>query len=149
MEPTEAKMALKNRIAEIKEAMQDAAASLEELRAVKRRLVLKLADTLGDDEVYTDRARIKKLVTAATDISWARITGRQKSQEVVNARWLVMHMLYQRGYSLSEIGRLLNRDHSTVMHARDAWNEHYCNPKNAEFARLASDCWHQFYRERL
>ena len=142
-------MALKHRIAEIKEAMQDATASLDELRAVKRRLVLKLADTLGDDELYTDRARIKRLVTAATEISWPRIVGRQKSQDVVNARWLVMHMLYQRGYSLSEIGRLLNRDHTTVMHARDAWDEYYCDPKNADFAKLTSACWYQFYRERI
>jgi chromosomal replication initiation ATPase DnaA len=103
LEPTAAKMALKNRIAEIKEAMQAATASLDELRAVKRRLVLKLADTLGDDEVHTDRARIKRLVTAATEISWSRIVGRQKSQDVVNARWLIMHMLYQRGYSLVSI----------------------------------------------
>ena len=140
---------LKDRIAEIDEMLEHHASSLQALRLGKGKLVLRLADTIGDDELDTDRARIARLVPAATGISWGRITGKQRAQEVVNARWLAMHMLYQRGYSLSEIGRLLGKDHTTVLHARDSWNTFYCDPKNADFAKLASATWHQFYRERI
>lgn len=42
-----------------------------------------------------------------------------RKPRVVQARWAVMGLLRQRGYSHSEIGRLLDRDHTTVMHGVD------------------------------
>ena len=41
----------------------------------------------------TDHQRIMRIVPAVTGISWERITGKQRDQQVVNARWLAINML--------------------------------------------------------
>lgn len=37
-------------------------------------------------------------------------------KQLVHARWAAMTVLHQRGHSAKQIGRLLNRDHSTVIY---------------------------------
>jgi hypothetical protein len=143
------KAALTTRIEEVDAAIYRHVDRLTDLREVKKRLALRLAATIGDDETETNRSRIKRLVVAATNVSWARIVGRQRSRQVVAARWLTMHMLYEAGYSLSDIGRCLSKDHSTVLHARDSWPAYYTDPINADAAATARACWHAYYAEKL
>ena len=140
--------ALDDRISEIDEVLADCTRNMKELAGVRRQLMLRRADLLADVEFDTDRARIKRLVPVATGISWLRIIGGQQARPVVRARWLAMHMLYERGYSLAEIGRRLRKDHTTVMHARDAWPRFIADPANAELAEIERECWSQFNRER-
>lgn len=62
---------------------------------------------------------IKALVHAvaeATGISAQAIYGRNRSRHVNRARQIVMLAAHERGMGLSEIGRALGRDHSTVDH---------------------------------
>jgi chromosomal replication initiation ATPase DnaA len=49
--------------------------------------------------------------------SVAVILGHQRRIEAVRARWRAMRRAYDAGYSLPQIGRVFNRDHSTVLHA--------------------------------
>lgn len=54
------------------------------------------------------------------------ILGKSKLKALVAVRRQCVNMLREKGYSTTEIGRIMNRDHSTICHAlkmweRDAW----------------------------
>jgi len=40
-----------------------------------------------------------------------------RTQKTVNMRWLLWKVLRDTGYSLTEIGHAVDRDHSTILHA--------------------------------
>lgn len=46
----------------------------------------------------------------------AQITGGRKSSEIAKVRQCVMYATQRAGLSLPQIGRALNRDHTTVLH---------------------------------
>lgn len=45
------------------------------------------------------------------------IVGYRKEKNILKARWKAMYLLHKRGMSFSRIGRLLKKDHTTVMNA--------------------------------
>lgn len=45
------------------------------------------------------------------------IIGKSRFKHLVAVRLLCILMLRERGYSTTEIGRLMDRDHSTIVHA--------------------------------
>lgn len=45
------------------------------------------------------------------------ILGPKRSKHLVYVRNLCVFMLRDKGYSTTEIGRIMNRDHSTIVHA--------------------------------
>lgn len=47
----------------------------------------------------------------------ADILGKSRFKRVVAVRRLCILMLREKGYSTTEIGRIMNRDHSTIVHA--------------------------------
>lgn len=64
---------------------------------------------------YTGRqiiARIAKL----HDVDPEDIVGPSRTPELCEARFCIMRELRTKGWSTPRIGRLLNRDHSTVLH---------------------------------
>ena len=64
---------------------------------------------------YTGReiiARVAKL----HDVDPDDITGPSRHAELCEARFCIMRELRDKGWSTPRIGRLLNRDHSTVVH---------------------------------
>ena len=126
-------------------------------QAIRRLRRFREKTSLAEDEEVirtalaqrTDHVRIARIVAAKTGISWRRICGRTRPSEVVAARWLAIQMLDSCGYSASAIGRLIDKDHSSVLHALQNWPAIYSDPANAKFSKTAYSCWHQFYRERL
>lgn len=44
------------------------------------------------------------------------IRGPSRKRYICNARWDAMRLLRDRGMSLPTIGRILNRDHATIIH---------------------------------
>ena len=46
----------------------------------------------------------------------AQIRGTCQTRDLVLARWDAMHRLHRRGLSLAAIGRLVGRDHTTVLY---------------------------------
>jgi chromosomal replication initiation ATPase DnaA len=47
----------------------------------------------------------------------ADILGPKRRRHLVSVRNLCVAMLRNKGYSTTEIGRIMNRDHSTIVHA--------------------------------
>ena len=47
----------------------------------------------------------------------ADILGPKRHRHLVSVRRLCALMLRDKGYSTTEIGRIMNRDHSTIVHA--------------------------------
>ena len=61
------------------------------------------------------------------------IMGPGRSDRAVKARWLVMATLDARGWSQSQIGRVLGKHHTTVLNALRQWKK----SKDNNFAVLA------------
>lgn len=60
----------------------------------------------------------KKLIAKAEEAMWLRkgdVQGRERHRPNVLARALVVSILRKRGWSYTQIGALLNRDHSTII----------------------------------
>ena len=51
------------------------------------------------------------------DYTLADILGKQKNRTLVKVRRKCVVMLRDKGYSTTEIGRIMQRDHSTICHA--------------------------------
>lgn len=64
----------------------------------------------------SDFMSVAKVVCAHEAVSCSALLSKKRDRPVVKARTMVAQLLRQKGYSLSEIGRFLGRDHSTVIH---------------------------------
>jgi chromosomal replication initiation ATPase DnaA len=54
------------------------------------------------------------------------ITSRIRKREVIDARFIYIYMLrYEFYYGLKQIGNILGRDHTTIMHAVQTHRERY------------------------
>lgn len=58
-------------------------------------------------------------VAQALDVEPAKIKGIRRNMEVVHARHLAIYLMLQRGLSQRQIGTALQRDHSSIIHARN------------------------------
>lgn len=56
-------------------------------------------------------------VSEASGIPIARILGPSRVRPVVEARQLVCHVLRRHGMSYPQIGKVIGRDHTTVIHS--------------------------------
>lgn len=82
--------------------------------------------TLSPDDIIRCRAinmrtndRVKEIalaVCAETSIPISAIYGRNRKANVAEARWIIMRIAYDQGMSYEQIGRALNRDHTTVIY---------------------------------
>jgi len=150
VEPTETEMEMKKRLSELDGLIEQLTGNLNALQAIRDRLAAQIADPPQQNGYpVTDHQRIMRIVPAVTGVSWQRIKGRQKDQQVVNARWLAINMLSECGgtYSSGQIGRFLNKDHTTVLYARKGWPKLYTTDEG--FQQIAQAAWYQFYRERI
>ena len=150
VEPTETEMEMKKRLSELDGLIEQLTGNLNALQAIRDRLAAQIADPPQQNGYpVTDHQRIMRIVPAVTGVSWQRIKGRQKDQQVVNARWLAINMLSECGgtYSSGQIGRFLDKDHTTVLYARKGWPKLYTSNEN--FQQIAQAAWYQFYRERI
>ena len=143
-------MEMKKRLSELDGLIEQLTGNLNALQSIRDRLAAQIADPPAQNGYpVTDHQRVMRIVPAVTGVSWERIKGRQKERQVVNARWLAINMLSESGgtYSSAQIGRFLDKDHTTVLHARKGWPQLYTTTEN--FQRTARAAWHQFYRERI
>lgn len=56
-------------------------------------------------------------VAAETGVAVELITGENRRPKTARARHIVCQRLRERGYSLTKIGRLMQRHHTTVLHS--------------------------------
>ncbi len=67
-----------------------------------------------EKDIYTAYAQTAR---AVEDITGARlVTGPCRKVEAVRARCVVIGILHKQGFTETQIGDVLNRDHSTVHH---------------------------------
>lgn len=76
----------------------------------------------------------RRYVSVICGITGRDIRERTREREVVWARNMVFYQLAQDGFSLSEIGRFMGFDHSTVIHGREQMKNMltYCSMYPAE-----------------
>ncbi len=71
--------------------------------------------------IVSPPARARKIiaeVAAAYEVTPADLTGPRRHQHLIEPRWLAMRRIrHELNYSFPQIGRLFNRDHSTVIWA--------------------------------
>lgn len=65
----------------------------------------------------TDWRRELARIERETGVSLADMKGARRFRRLVAARWKAWALLRDRGWSLTQIGDLFNRDHTTVMYA--------------------------------
>lgn len=96
-------------------------------------------------------APVLKAVAGATGVTMEDMLGEGRSYEIALARHMAMALARKLlGYSLPRIGRLLRRDHTTVLHGlRRIARECEGNPDfAARLDRLAADIRQQQKKER-
>lgn len=49
--------------------------------------------------------------------TYAQILSHERQKELVDVRWEIARSLRARGMSFARIGRIMNRDHSSIIHA--------------------------------
>ena len=74
-----------------------------------------------DDEVTA----LVNIVGVEARVKPERILGRSREWEVATARQCVYCVLYNRGWTVSQIGRAMNRDHSCIIYGIRALNDRY------------------------
>lgn len=75
--------------------------------------------TLAQLKEASRPSRIGQLIAEAsreTGYTPQEIVGHSRKQPLARTRQWVMWKARQEGYSLEQIGRVLNRDHTTVLH---------------------------------
>ena len=67
------------------------------------------------------RVTVRNLITAAcgmTKFTAEQIRGPQRQKPLVNVRFAISYIASRRGFSYPQIGKVMNRDHSTILHGR-------------------------------
>lgn len=75
-----------------------------------------LVDTLGMTPRQANMLQIEE-IAKVYGYTAADILGKRKLKALVAVRRQCVVMLREKGYSTTEIGRIMNRDHSTICHA--------------------------------
>ena len=91
--------------------------NLREAEIIKLRGML---ETIKDIHDLTDEnlSTVIRRVEAESKISLEEMKGKSRKAEIVKARTALISGLFNEcGFTKSAIGRMLNRDHSTVIHA--------------------------------
>jgi|SRR6056297_595955 len=90
-----------------------------------------IMDMIEDHETRMDKTpnatvqHIIDRVCVEMNVSEAELRGRSRAKEIARARQLAMRRLYDEGpeWSMPRVGRVFDRDHTTVLHALRVWPE--------------------------
>lgn len=75
---------------------------------------------MSDDVNSSTRPSRRRILVATereTDVAVGVLIGEDRYREIVLARHCCMWVMHQAGHSLSDIGRTMHRDHTTIWHA--------------------------------
>ena len=70
-----------------------------------------------------DFSKVIKVVTELMDVTEQDVLGKSRVQEVVDARWMTISLMREKGYSTSQIARLVLHPERTVNHALSAFED--------------------------
>lgn len=75
---------------------------------------------------------IMAFIARSARISLDDMRGRLKPRHYVRARAVFAMVMRERGASFTQIGKLLHKDHSTIVHAVHTFEERYANDETAK-----------------
>lgn len=64
-----------------------------------------------------DFSKVIKVVTELMGVTEQAVLGKSRVQEVVDARWMVMYFMHEKGYTTEEISKLTLHPERTVRNA--------------------------------
>lgn len=73
--------------------------------------------TLQEPAEMTEASACIATAAKVHNLTVADITGYSRKRHIVRARWAAAWLMRRRGMSLPQIGRHLNRDHTTIFYA--------------------------------
>ena len=62
-------------------------------------------------------SKVIKVITELTDVTEEQILGKSRIPEVVDARWMVICLMREKGYQTKQIAMLVHHPERTVNHA--------------------------------
>lgn len=89
-----------------------------------------------------DRKEIDELIDIIKNEFGVDIRKRSRRQPYVDGRFIFSKILTDRGYGLSDLGRLMGKHHSTIIHQRDSAND--LLETNEQFALKYMRCKNKF-----
>lgn len=90
-------------------------------------------DSLSPNVINQELDECKKILSSiglTFDIN--KIISSSRKTELVVARCLIVKLLRTKGYSLHKVGKIINRDHATVIHAEKHFNKIKSSNKYAD-----------------
>lgn len=82
---------------------------------------------------YRQAETILQAMADYCEIDTETITSRKRNEDAVTARFAAVWLMHQAGYTQSQIGKVIKRDHSTVQYALKTfskWLDVYPNLQN-------------------
>jgi len=76
------------------------------------------SSTMGKNE---DFSKVIKVVTELTDVTESDILGKSRVQEIVDARWMVIYLMKEKGYTTQQIVPLMCHPERTINHAYNSF----------------------------
>jgi len=68
-----------------------------------------------------DFSKVIKVVTELTDVTESDILGKSRVQEIVDARWMVIYLMKEKGYTTQQIVPLMCHPERTINHAYNSF----------------------------
>ena len=83
------------------------------------KLKAQIKDLRNNLKANKDQVIKTAIITVCKDynISYEDIMSRSRKRSIVLPRMVLMYKLYQTGFTLTEVGAIFNRDHTTVINA--------------------------------
>ena len=70
-----------------------------------------------------DFGKVIKVVTELMDVTDQEILGKSRVPEVVDARWMVISLMHEKGYSTRQIAPLMLRPERTINNALNGFSD--------------------------
>lgn len=91
----------------------------------------KFKSSLRLSKYNVSKEEILEIISQECDVPLSEITNRCRKKEVVNARFIFCAVMKKHfTYSLTRIGSIVDRDHTTVIHAICEFDNRYKNEDN-------------------
>jgi chromosomal replication initiation ATPase DnaA len=133
----------------VQEIIKSAAASIQQI--IGKAVVIDVSElvlTYSGQNLNTENmARLKNIICDVCAVSWEEIEGKSRQRPISIARFF--YCLYGRTFlhlTHSAIGRSINRDHTTVLHAVNAI-EDLLHVRDAEVVKKNNQIKTQLFKE--
>lgn len=112
------------KVSRIKEIIHKAESDLSQVCGSKVSISIKLLTKVLNGRNEIDH--LKYLICKKYGVTWTQLTSKSRVRDIVKARHTFMFIANtQLGMTKTKIGKMFNRDHTTVIHAISTINDMY------------------------